>query len=260
MVSLEVLDKISSVDRERLGKLWEEIGKLEKCTVPDYSIHSVYTETIRDNEFQGIIIYGKKGAGKSVYSIKSLATWYMRVEELPCGVAYREALNSIAFSAKDLLEQIEMGRQIVIWDDAGLWGSTYMWFDEEKRGYLEALLDWYDVARSDISILIMTTPSKKKLPPRIREDPDAIVISIMKSGHITGGNKLIKKSIAYAARNIESLWSDRHVRKALFKDHYTVVLPDPVYEYYQIIRKAYSRYAREKLEKELYKIHNPPDF
>ena len=166
----------------------------------------------------------------------------------------------MAFSARDLLDQIDLGRQIIIWDDAGLWGSTYMWFDEEKRSYLEALVDWYDVIRSDINILIMTTPSKKKLPPRIREDPDAIIISIMKSGYYQTKNRIVKKSIAFAARNIESLWDDKHLRKAMFKDHYTVLLPDPVYEYYSIIRRSYSRYARERLAKELDNIYNPPEF
>ncbi len=197
----------------------------------------------------GIIIYGRKGGGKSTYAIKTVATYYMRREGLECGDAYQKALSTIAFSARDLLNRIDEDREIVIWDDAGLWGSTYMWFDSAMRPYLEALLDWYDVARTDVNVLIMTTPTKKKLPPKIRDDADAIIARVNKHGVVNYKERRIKTAVLVAARNHESLYSDKMFRSELFRDHFRVWLPDPVYEYYRIIRKEYSKYAKRKLAK-----------
>ncbi len=253
MSSLEIFNSLDAETRARLLGLWDKIEELNEepqlgCRATGYSIHVFYRETINDDEFLGVIIYGKKGGGKSTYAIKTLAAYLMRYEGLECGDAYREALSSLAFTAADLLAKIDEGREIIIWDDAGLWGSTYMWFDEQRRPYLEALLDWYDVVRTDVNILLMTTPSKKKLPPRIREDPDALIIKVAKYGHKEYRGRRIKISTATAARNTESLYNDKTYRTELFRDYYMVYLPDPVYQYYQILRKQYSKYARNRLK------------
>ena len=250
MQALEIFSQLSEEQKERLADLWEEIGGLENelgCRATPYAFHRFMHEALVDKEFLGVIIYGKKGGGKSTYSIKSVATYYMRAEDMECGEAYQRALMALVFSPRDLLEKIEHGAEIIIWDDAGLWGSTYMWFDPVMRRYLEALLDWYDVARTDVSVLIMTTPSKKKLPPRIREDADAVIARVNKHGVKTYNGKRLKTAVIMAARNIEGIYDDRLLRQELFRDYFTVYLPDPVYEYYRIIRNAYSRYARRKL-------------
>ena len=253
MLRLEIFNRMDSDKRDELLDLWDEIEELDEnpelgCRATSYSIHRFIEEAVRDQEFLGFILYGRKGGGKSTYAIKALATYYMRTEEMGCGEAYQEALQSLAFSARDLLELMDE-RQIIVWDDAGLWGSTYMWYDPAMRPYLEALLNWYDVARTDVNVLIMTTPSKKKLPPRIRDDHDAIIGRVNKHGIVTYGGRRMKTAVVVAARNSESLYGDKIFRKELFRDYYTVHLPDPVYEFYHEIRREYSRYARAKLAK-----------
>lgn len=253
MLSLEIMGKMDVSKKNAIMKLWFEIDRLNEygglgCRATSYSIHRFIDEALDDDEFLGFILYGRKGGGKSTYAIKALATYYMRTEELPCGDAYQEALASIAFSAKDLMNLMD-NRRIIVWDDAGLWGSTYMWYDPTMRPYLEALLDWYDVARTDVNVLIMTTPSKKKLPPRVREDHEAIIGRVNKNGYIKYKDRRIKTAIVVAAKNSESLYGDKIFRKELFRDYYSVFLPDPVYTLYRMIRKEYSNYARRKLGK-----------
>lgn len=242
---------------EYLEMLWDEIGTLENChgcRKVKYSMTAIMAQTLQDNGFQSFIVIGGKGNGKSTYAIKSTAMYYMIYEDYPCGEAYQEALKKIAFSAKDLLQRIDEGHKIVIWDDAGYHGSTYYWYDEEMRQYIIALVNWYDVARTDINVLIMTTPTKKKLPPTIRSDPDAILVNISKHGKIRVDDIVFKQSRAIGVRNIESLYEEKTIRTDLFKDLFIVYLPDPVYELYYIIRKQYSKYARKKLKKIIKKI------
>lgn len=249
MMSLEIFASMDSDTRLRLTEQWELIGELSGelgCRATEYAIHRSYREALRDNEFQAIILFGKKGGGKSTYSIRSVATYLMRAEGMSCGEAYQEALMRLAFTAKDLLDKVGQ-HDIIVWDDAGLWASTYMWFDPVMRHYLQALLDWYDVIRTDVSVLVMSTPTKKKLPPKIRDDPDTILGRVNKHGIIHYKDKRIKQSVVVAARNTEGLYDDRVFRTEMFRDHFMVYLPDPVYEFYRTIRKWYSQYAREKL-------------
>lgn len=248
--ALEIFKQMDEENKGRLAELWDSIGRLESglgCRATEYAAHRFINEAIEDREFLSFIIYGRKGGGKSTYSIRVVATYFMRKHDMECGEAYQAALERIVFSPRDLLEKIEHGYDIIIWDDAGVWGSTYMWFDPVMRRYLEALLDWYDVARTDVSVLIMTTPSKKKLPPRIREDADAIIARVNKHGVKHYNGLRLKTAVLIAARNVEGIYDDRMVRQELFRDYFTVYLPDPVYEYYRVVRQAYSRYARQKL-------------
>ncbi len=159
----------------------------------------------------------------------------MYYEGLPCGEAYLEALDRLAFTASELLEKLERYSDFIIWDDAGVHGSIYLWFMGEGQEYLRALADWYDVARTELKVLIMNTPSKRKLPPVIRDDPESLLVRVRRNGYkeIPAIGK-VKISLARAARNIEPLFTDRTYREEVYRDYFTVWLPTPVYQYYNI--------------------------
>ncbi len=245
---------------ELLQEYWEKIGELDGsyygCKAIEYSPVRIIKRAIEDGEFQAFILVGGKGHGKSTYSIKTVAYYFMIHEDMECGEAYQEALSRIAFTAWDLLQKIEDYGDIIIWDDAGLHGSTYYWFIEGAQEYLVALSNWYDVSRTDINALIMSTPTKKKLPPIIRSDPETILVRVRKAGRIQRNGRWIKRSEAVGVRNVESLYRDQVYREELFRDKFMVFLPDPVYNYYNIIRRKYSQIAREALRKSLEKLHD----
>lgn len=237
---------------ERLEGIREEIAGMGKavygCRAVKYSSVRIIKSVVEEDGFQAFILIGGKGHGKSTYSIKTVAFYFMVYEGMDCGEAYLAALDRIAFTAEELLDKIEQFGDIVIWDDAGLHGSTYFWFDDAGQEYLRALADWYDVARTDIKALIMSTPSKRKLPPIIRTDPEALLVVVRKHGikQVEGIGR-IRTSVARAARNIEPLFTDRTYREEVYRDVFTVWLPTPVYNYYQVLRQRYSVAARRRL-------------
>ena len=94
---------------------------------------------------------------------------------------------------------------------------------------------------------MFTTPSKKKLPPRIREDPSAIIVSVAKVGtYKDKDGRVWQKSQATAAENHEPLFIDRIIRSTLWHDTFVVKIPDPIYKKYKKVRDRYANYAREK--------------
>ena len=262
--------KFTEEELERLEELEERIAGLRSgygCKPVEYSVVKLARRAIELDEFQAFILIGGKGHGKSTYSIKSVAFYFMRYEGLSCGEAYLEALGRIAFTGLELMKVVEEYGDLVIWDDAGLHGSTYYWFVDGMREYVIALSNWYDVARTDVKVLIASTPSKRKLPPTLRSDPEAILVRVRRHGvklH-PGLGKKIKESEAVGVRNIESLYEEKVIRQELFRDVFLVYLPDPVYEYYEIVRRKYSELARKSyyqaLEKAKQKLtYTPPGY
>lgn len=245
---------------EDLEKLRDEIVAMGSsyygCRPVQYSSVRIIRQTVEEDGFQAFILIGGKGHGKSTYSIKTVAYYFMYYEGYSCGEAYLAALDRLAFTAEELLDRIERYGDIVIWDDAGLHGSTYLWFDQAGQEYLKALVDWYDVARTDVKAIIMSTPTKKKLPPIIRTDPEALLVRVSKYGYIDVNGRKVKRSLARAARNIEPLFTDRTFREEVYRDVFTVWLPTPVYEYYNIIRKSYSKRARKRLREVVQRVKN----
>ncbi|MEB3861459.1 MAG: hypothetical protein GSR84_04475 [Desulfurococcales archaeon] len=223
------------------------------CKPTKYSSVKIMRQTIEEEGFQSFILIGGKGHGKSTYSLKSVAFYMMYYEGLDCAEAYLEALDRLAFSGEELMDTIEKYGDIVIWDDAGLHGSTYLWFIEGAQEYVVALSNWFDVARTDLSILIMSTPTKKKLPPVIRTDPEALLVRVRKNGVKQVGGFSVRTSLAQAVRNLEPLYTDRIIREEVYRDYFTVYLPTPVYRYYKIIRDKYSAVARRSYRRALAK-------
>ena len=53
--------------------------------------------------------------------------------------------------------------------------------------------------------------------------------------------------MARTARNIKPIFTDRTYREEVYRDVFTVWLPTPVYNYYQVLRQRYSVAARRRL-------------
>ena len=204
-------------------------------------------EALEDGEFRAFIIVGSKGAGKSTYAIKAVAHYLHYFEGLQFRDAYREALESVVFTAPEFIDVASEGRDVIIWDDAGVFLSTYMWFDEKYRRYLEAFLDYYDVVRTDASIIIFTTPKKDKLPPKVRTDPSSFIVRIAKAGFVVENNTKVKIARAEGVRNQEGLYEDRTIRQLVFRDKFRVKLPEDIYNDYMKKRRKYAEWARQRL-------------
>lgn len=219
-----------------------------------YMLTKLCLEEIRNQGFMVGIVYGPKGAGKSVYTIKVAAGIYKHLYGLSEEEAYREALNSLAFTLPELLDVGEE-RKIVIWDDAGLWGSTYKWYDRKTMKVIIALLDYWDVIRTDMNVVLISTPSLMKLPPRIREDSSAVIVEAVRKGYYVDKDGRWKKTMMKGYVQREHAGWQKVIRENTFIDWVKVKLPDKTYREYLKRRESYAKYAKKALTKKIEEIY-----
>ena len=77
----------------------------------------------------------------------------------------------------------------------------------------------------------------------MRDDVEVVRVRIRRVGR----GQRAKVARAHVIIFDESDYGNKQYVADEFYDTFEVYLPDPVYEYYQIIRKEYSKYARKKL-------------
>ena len=183
----------------------------------------------RSNGFVGAVVYGKQGYGKSSYALKVAYQIYGDWDRV---------FNAIVFKLEDLVsalrESIVTGkrRQLLIWDDAGVHGNKYRWFDyggQELAKELQALLD---VIRTGLAGLIFTTPQPNELL-KVFRGYDFYYVKIVKQNKRNNRLATIYQQSVMPNGNV--------IVKKVGYDRFNVMLPDEVYKRYSGIRASYFR-------------------
>jgi len=237
--------KLGVRDLDHFEELLESIFRI-KARRRKYLLTGLMKSNIMYDEGLSIIIKGRKGVGKSTYAIKTAVQFFMENDFDP-GDAYFEVLKRIIHTPHEFRLGINRYNDLLIWDDAGVWLSTYFWYDPDMRPYLIWFLNWYDTSRTTVHNLIFTTLTPKKLPPRVREDVEAIHARVRRVGSKYIDNRLFKVSSAHLVSIDESDYSLRILRQDIGEDQYVVYLPEPFYKVYSVIRKSYDVLAEQKL-------------
>ena len=132
----------------------------------------------RTGGFNSIIVYGKQGAGKSVYSIKVVYDMLRRLGVVPASETSRIVYKRyMVFSANQFIAKIKNARgarlPALIWDDAGVHGGSYIFFTDVFLA--KALGDLFRVARTRVANIVFTTPSPRDLLKPFRSYDTIIV-------------------------------------------------------------------------------------
>lgn len=198
---------------------------------------------IPPEEFTLFTVYAGLGKGKSAYAIFNLVmvlmNWFKITEERAWEVVkgYLVFHPEQFFQKLDEIEEVGLDRSPgLIWDDAGLWLYALDWNDP----FIKALGKYMNVARTRLASLVLTTPSPQLIFSKIRDFPDAINVSIIK----TTGNpraRWVRAAKGYQQTVMPDMKKRRvHLR---YVDDFKCRLPDDFFDWYKPLRDQYERLA-----------------
>jgi len=215
------------------------------------------------NEMRPFIVYGPYGYGKTAFSIKVLAQVYGKYDEdgnlvEPC-YDWHVIRNHLFFHPKEFIDALLDSEKIksqheydnekikcIVWDDAGFWLYSLMWYDR----FVKAVGQYMNVARTHFSSIIFTTPSPNNVIKKIRGLPQLITVKIMKASNDRFPSQRFRR-IARGYRWWRLPDMKKQGVKPLFEDRFSCKLPDDIYEEYMKMRSEYADYAVLMMKKEL---------
>jgi len=188
---------------------------------------------LKDDGFQGCIVYGPQRLGKSSYCAKVmyqiLGDW--------------ELVNRyMLFELSDVVELLETANRnreklpVICWDDAGIHANKLVYFQD--RLLVQYLSNLLDVIGLSLGGLLITTPSPLNLLRAIR-GYEFMRVKVNRRDAYNG-----RVAIGYQA---VLLPSGTRLIKREFKDNFNVMLPDDFWRTYLRKRQGYLDVAISKL-------------
>jgi hypothetical protein len=164
---------------ENAGSFYDRPAESEEAGVGWSILAGRIVQAYNRGSFIAAIIYGRQGAGKSVYAIKVAYDALRRLGFLKPHHSTREVYKHyMIFSAYQLLHRARQADAhnripLLIWDDAGVHGGSYLFFTDPHLA--KAIADTFRVIRTRVSAMLFTTPSPRDLLKPLRSYDTLIV-------------------------------------------------------------------------------------
>lgn len=238
------LESLSNAEDIDDVKAIEEYVSVEKTPVAkhynvDFFLSDLILREWYNGGFISVITYGRQGTGKSVYNIKVA---YEVLKHINGSISLLEVIdNYVYFDIAEIVGRLARngGKRIpvLVWDDAGVHGSSYLWFIDRRRAMLISSL--FQTARTILNALLMNAPSPNFIAKHLRS-VDSYVVCVVKK------NRERSLAIGYRLKILPSgkLWVTKY-----FIDDFIRRLD--AYDYYLRKREKYALYALERLAKAL---------
>ena len=184
------------------------------------------------NGFNSFIVTGRRGIGKSTYSLTALHAVYME-RGMSNTAAWDASLNSLKFTIPEIITYLKSAleadeKQIcLIWDDTRIFGSGMKYHLNMKL--IDKLSGLLDYIRTSLCSLIMTCPSTSGLLGVLKSYDDYEV-----KIHYTREGGFNREAKGYLWSTLPS-GQKRIYHK--FTDSYSCRLPNWVYKRYMAKRK-----------------------
>lgn len=210
------------------------------------------------DQFKQVVVYGPSGLGKSVYAWETLREVYPELAVLDKekdkqpipeflwtedGPFYNTDLRQfLLFRPEELVGFATYARKhkkrypVVLLDDAGLWFGSERRFDP----FVQASVEFLQVARTCLSAIIITTPRLKNLLTNIRSS-DCLTTRIVKNGRYRRACGYTQTVDVRGRLRVRPSWDDS----------FSPMLPNDLYEWYQKVRSGYVDLAAEKMRNAL---------
>lgn len=199
---------------------------------------------VKNPEMIAGIVYGKQRLGKTIYTMQVAYDIFRDWEKVLDCMKFR--INDVLMTIRDAVREDRI-IPFMIWDDAGVYGSKYLYFNNKRVAML--LQGLFDVVGTAVKCFMMTTPNSGNLLKSIR-DYEFYRIKITKAN-----SEDWRTATGYA--NILLPSGTINIRKE-FQDTYKVKIPDDIYNRYVKIRKSYLADAMTNLDEYLTGLEENP--
>ncbi len=204
---------------------------------PRRNLSKLLLKEMIENRSTSIVgIYGRTGAGKSVYAIKVAYDFYQDWDKV---------LDYIVFTPFDFQEAVEYLERTDTWVPVLIWDDAGPWLELLKRNSWHPLAigirGLFETMRLRVGAILMTMTSERSMPRSIKYNGNLYKfrVRVLRNGYNQNGKEQALVEIQ-ARREKRNEWGSYYWDTGvLYRDY--IILRIPNYDEYEVIRKMYIK-------------------
>jgi len=234
---------LMNLEPEKIEELEKRLGIREgegRCQKEEegrrgFILSDIIVNEYREKGYKTVITFGAQRVGKSIYNIKVAMDVFRR---LGWELSWQDLIDRyVIFDATQLVDTLMSEKQflpVIVWDDAGVHGSSYLFFTNKRK---VMLLSWlFQTIGVKTASLMANTPNPMFILKHFRS-VDSILVLI---------HKLDRKYSVARGYRWYLMPSGEMRLKRLFIEEFLRSMPE--YDYYLEKRKGYTDYSLRMLK------------
>gem|GEM_PF-5411920 len=223
-------------------------------------------QAYKSGGFIAAVVYGKQGAGKSVYTIKVAYDALRRLGILGHNSTTRDVYRRYMFYlARQLIGKVRRAKSsripVLIWDDAGVHGGSWLFFTDPFLA--KAITDTFKVIRTRVAALLMSTPNPGDILKPLR-GTDIYIVYIQEINEVwSRAHGYVIKILPSGTRRIRKMYVEDFKKRLRTYDDYVKIRDQYVDDALDALESILEMKALERLQKRLKLlekagVHTPP--
>lgn len=208
------------------------------------------------NESMGFLVYAPRGWGKSAFKFNVGAEVLALSGEPPDWEAIKKWIIFTPREFCDVVLKTYDRHLVLLWDDAGFWLNRLFWYEP----FVRETMRYMTLQRTQFAAILFSTPSLAFLPGKLIELEDVYRVKIYKAsanGPRSNFEAPLKRPrLAWVKRPWYSDDLKKHGVRTVWRDHFSAMMPDSFYNWYQPLRDKYLRMAAERIREAVEKTQS----